>query len=60
MAKHQRQTKQSGVVGRHGRGVSFEQHENIDDSVFAGATIIFAANSFLNFRKKNNINPKDK
>jgi len=146
MAKHQRQTKQSGVVGRHSQGVSFEQHESIDDSllpdatelsklkeldsnvmqwiknrtekeqdarldfnsrkmrllergqgmsykvdliaiisafiitmsgmvfsyvliqanqiitgsVFAGATIIFAANSFLNFRKKNNTNPKDK
>ncbi len=142
MAKHHIQKKQSNIVSHKGRGVSYEQHESIDDSllpdaeelaklkeldagvvdwvkertakeqdarlefnnrkmtlvekgqrmaftvdviaigaaftitmsgmafsyfliqanqivtgsVFAGATILFAANSFLNFRKKNQNN----
>ena len=37
-----------------------QANQIVTGSVFAGATILFAANSFLNFRKKNQNNVKEK
>ena len=37
MAKHHIQKKQSNVVNHKGQGVSYEQHESIDDSLLPEA-----------------------
>ncbi|MFY0598600.1 MAG: hypothetical protein JXR03_02940 [Cyclobacteriaceae bacterium] len=40
--------------------ILIQANQIITGSVFAGATILFAANSFLNFRKKNSSNVSTK
>lgn len=51
------------IITMSGMGFSYlliGEGQVITGSVFAGATIIFAANSFLNFRKKSTVSNKAK